>query len=101
MITPLTFNYPVLHLYNDKGEMEAVIRNDIELLDARLQICEQDLEGYYLVNRDTKEKTHIDRFGVLDTGADFPYHLDLKYLREIISSQSRKRIKEHNLRKEK
>lgn len=59
------YQYPNFELYNAQDKLVSVILNDNELNQVRIQLLQQELEGYYLKRLDNDNVIHIDEFGNL------------------------------------
>lgn len=71
-------------LYNPKGELVGIIKNELAFNDVRLQIQRKKLEGYYFVY---KGRTHqIPINGHVDPWPDNLYETNLNQLSELLKN---------------
>lgn len=82
MIEITNYTYPKVKLYNNEGTLVATLQNKIEFLQARVQIKEKELRGYY-IEFDNQE-IRIDVNGSLENYPDGLYDEDLNLLMKLI-----------------
>lgn len=86
-----------VNLYCSNNKLIGTLNNEYELLNIQIQICEQNLSGYYIVWNN--EKIVIDNNGNLLSWPQGMYSKAQELFRKLLLTRKNKRKHDENLKK--
>ena len=81
-----------IRIYDPEGNQIAYTNDELDFVDFRLQIVENNISGYYYIIEGDTEKIEILNTGRVSNPKKFPFNLHVDLLSKIITKGSKNGI---------